>query len=164
MGQKILWAGRRSRKSFLKYYFVSIILFLISVLMLTNIIKVPEFPYSNFIPYITIIIGLIPMIFVEIKRMFVKYYIIEDRVNIIIGILKKIEDSIPFEMIEKTISNQSFFDRILKIGSVTVDTGEQKIILWKIDHPKEVENLIFKLRRSAWNKDTGNRSSPPPLD
>ncbi|MCD6367685.1 MAG: PH domain-containing protein [Candidatus Aenigmarchaeota archaeon] len=162
MDEKILWIGRRSRKSFLKYYFSAVVFFVLTVAMLINIIPnfLPE-TLDNMITYALFFLGVIFLLVAEVKRLIVKYIITNERIIENRGIFNITHDSIPYEMIEKMVLNQSLIKRILKIGDMIVDTGEKQLVLESLDNPQKIEDLIYKMREDAWKERYIERGRPP---
>lgn len=151
MDERILWKGKRSRRAFLVYYLLATLFFALTIFLYFNLIDIPYGIPSEV--YITLIgFGLISILAVEVKRIFVRYVITNERVIKNIGVLSKTEDSIPYEMIEKMICKLSFIQRILNVGDLVVDTGEKQLFLVSIDNPKKIEDLIYKLRDEAWKE------------
>jgi len=80
----------------------------------------------------------------EIKRRQTKYEISKYRVFKIVGKIKKRETTIPFQKIERTEVTQSMMDRLVDIGTVRVDTGEDHFLLEGVPEPKEIDQIIFE--------------------
>ena len=48
----------------------------------------------------------------------------------------------PFNKLERTEMSQGVIDRILGIGSVVVDTGEDQMTIKSVRNPRDVEQTI----------------------
>ena len=145
MEERMYWVGKKSRKAFIGLYSISIALITLSVLSFIGVI-------SGFLPFLSgvsfymgvlsasaavLVIGII-----EIKRIMVKYEISNHRVLKETGIINKKTDYIPYHMVEKMTLSKKWYERILKIGTIRVDTGETHFYMHSIDRPNEIEDVI----------------------
>lgn len=84
----------------------------------------------------------------EIKRLRKKYVIAQDAVERRDGILRRRTSFMPYNKVERVELDQSIFDRILGIGDVVIDTGEDIIALQAVKNPLKIhETLNKRLRR-----------------
>lgn len=83
-----------------------------------------------------------------------EYMIYEDRVILLKGILTKTEQNIPFRAITDFALERTLFDRILKLGSIKIQTagqsqrptGYEGKLLGLIDYDKRHEELREKIK------------------
>lgn len=147
MEEKIIWIGRRSRKSFFASYTIAfiIIIFGLSIsLGFLNIFFNLSLRTSFYASIFMISIGLVIVTVKEIKRILVKYTLTTTRIIKEEGIINKKSDYIPYQMIEKISVINKWYERILRIGSILVDTGEENFSIETIDHPENAEEIINK--------------------
>jgi len=84
----------------------------------------------------------------EIKRLRKKYIIAHDTVERRDGILRRRTNLMPYNKVERVELDQSILDRILGIGDVIIDTGEDIIVLQAVKNPSKIQETLSKrLRR-----------------
>lgn len=90
------------------------------------------------------LIALLLIIKAELNRFRIRYEISNYRVFKISGIFRKETISIPFQKLERCDVVQSSIGRLLNVGNVRVDTGEDHFLMEGVPKPKEIDDLIFK--------------------
>jgi uncharacterized membrane protein YdbT with pleckstrin-like domain len=152
MDEKTYWKGRKSRKSFLFHYIFGVLFLALGVITFSRILNQVVMFLSDFSLYVSVFltaIGAILILSSEFKRILTKYSITETRVVKEDGLVNKKIEYIPYQMVEKISSNQQWYERILKIGNIEIDTGEAHFWLKSVDHPQKLEGLIREaIRRS----------------
>ncbi len=78
----------------------------------------------------------------EIRRKSHKYTVYDTRIGVSEGILRKRVQYMPFNRVERVEINQSLIGRILGIGNVIVDTGDDQVKLQSIRSPAKAERLV----------------------
>lgn len=145
MDEKILWEGRKSRKVLLHYYLLGIVFIILALSLFLGFLD-QFLPFTSDIRvYLSLFlagIGIIIILIGEFKRILTKYMITETRVVKEGGIINKRTDQIPYQMVEKISSDNRWYERLLKIGNIEINTGEEDFWLESVDHPEEVEKLI----------------------
>ncbi len=151
MEERTYWTGRKSRKTFLHYYLFGTLLAIAALLLLTGFFDsfVSLGVFSSYASYLLGGVGVILVIASEIKRILVKYIITETRIIKEEGIINRHVDYIPYQMVEKISFRNMWYERLLKIGNLEVDTGEDSFWLYSIDNPEKVEGIINKAMGSA---------------
>ncbi|UCG95888.1 MAG: PH domain-containing protein [archaeon] len=145
MDEKTYWKGRKSRKSFLFHYVFGVLFLALGGITFSGILKQFITFLSDFYLYVSIFIAAIGAILIlssEFKRILTKYSITESRVVKEDGLINKKIEYIPYQMVEKISSSQQWYERVLKIGSIEIDTGEAHFWLNSISHPERLEKLI----------------------
>ena len=163
MEENMYWVGKISRKAFLGHYLISGVFLIISILFFLGIVSEYVPLLANFSFYIGIAaifaVGLI-MAIVEIKRITVKYEISNRRVLKENGIINKKTDYIPYHMVEKISLEKRWYERLLKIGTIKIDTGETHFYLFSVDRPDEVEDILRRAMGGVTRYgDDGQRNS-----
>lgn len=160
MEEKIIWKGRKSRKVFLHYYFFGILLIIFGLFSSIGLIN-SFLPFlavlSDYLSYFLVGIGLVLFVISEVKRVLVKYSITETRIIKESGIINKFIDYIPYQMIERISLHNMWYERLLKIGDIKIDTGEENLLIESVDHPEKLEKII----RDIINKITGGYYTKP---
>ncbi len=87
----------------------------------------------------------------ELKRKTTRYVITDNKIIREDGILNKNTQMIPYTQLERVDLRQSFLQRVLKIGTVVVDTGDDTLHIEMVPHPAEVQELLSqRLGRRAY--------------
>ncbi len=87
----------------------------------------------------------------ELKRATTLYVITDNKIIRKDGILSKNTQMIPYTQLERVDVNQSFGQRVLHIGTVVVDTGDDMMKIEHIPHPEKVQQLLSqRLGRRAY--------------
>ncbi len=98
----------------------------------------------------------------EFKRKTIRYIITDNKIIREDGILNKNTQMIPYTQLERVDLHQSFAQRILKIGTIVVDTGDDKLSIDMVRHPAKVQELLSnRLGRRAWDGQTPPGQQPP---
>jgi len=145
MEEKSYWQGKKSRKSFAGNYMISGLIFLIALMTgtgtLSGVVSFVDM-FSLYIAIALACVGVSLLTMIEVKRTSVKYSVTSRRVVKETGIFNKKKDYIPYQMVEKISVNELWYQRLLNIGDIKVDTGEANFYLESIDRPEKVEEII----------------------
>lgn len=98
-----------------------------------------------------LILALYSLLRAELKRATTFYVITDNKIIRKDGILNKNTQMIPYTQLNRVDLNQSFGQRILHIGTVVVDTGDDTLKIDHISHPEKVQQLLSaRLGRRAY--------------
>ena len=87
----------------------------------------------------------------ELKRRTTRYVITDNKIIREDGILSKNTEMIPYTQLNRVDLKQSFGQRILGIGTIVVDTGDDTMQIEMIKHPKKMQELLSeRLGRRGW--------------
>ena len=100
--------------------------------------------YATVVAWTLGFIGFVIVIRAEIARLTTKYTITSMRVIRRDGLVRRHTQYVLFNKIERVAVEQGLIDRLLNIGDLIVDTGDDFLLLWGIRGPKEVEIGIAK--------------------
>ncbi len=89
-----------------------------------------------------LILALYSLIRAELKRATTFYVITDNKIVRRDGILSKNTQMVPYTQLERVDLNQSLGQRILHIGTVVVDTGDDVLKIEQIPHPERVQQLL----------------------
>ena len=156
IGENILWEGRKTRKVFIHYYAVAFLLIVLGIISFAEIFW--KIPFSMHVSIILIAIGLVVIVVQEIKRLGVRYIITETRVIKEMGIVNKKTEYIPYQMVERISFESPWYMRILKIGDIRVDTGEDSFLLESLNHPEKIEALLNRAMERVIRYRQGGRN------
>ena len=107
-------------------------------------------------------LALLAFLAAELKRKTIRYIITDNKIIREDGILNKNTEMIPYTQLERVDLHQSFGQRILKIGTIVVDTGDDKLSIEMVRHPAKVQELLSnRLGRRAWDGQTPAGQQPP---
>ena len=144
-----LIAVRPSRILFLKYYVVAVLfLFLIFFLWFFDFL-IPGLSIISRTAiklWGTAVLGFLALVLVlvaELKRLATKYVVTDFRVIRMDGILRKSENVMPYNKLERVQLTQGLVERILGIGTLVVDTGEDQMLIASVRNPRNVERAIM---------------------
>lgn len=158
--EQIIYKTKPSRLNFSGKYFGGILCIILAVFL-----WIDYFSIASSLPIIYgfnllfwLVIGFIVVAFLlvlkaEIDRHKISYEISKHRVFKIVGILRKKQTTIPFQKLERTDVSQSILDRLVNIGTVRVDTGEDHFLLEGVPDPEEIDRIIFEegiKKQSRW--------------
>src|SRR5438128_12691730 len=91
----------------------------------------------------------------ELKRKTTRYIITDNKIIREDGILNKNTQMIPYTQLERVDLHQTFGQRILKIGTIVVDKGDDTLKIDMVRHPAKVQELLSnRLGRRAWTGQT----------
>ena len=107
-------------------------------------------------------LALLAFLAAELKRKTTRYIITDNKIIREDGILNKNTQMIPYTQLERVDLHQSFGQRILKIGTIVVDTGDDTLSIDMVRHPAKVQELLSnRLGRRAWAGQTPPGQQPP---
>lgn len=165
VSEKTLLVTRPTRLIALRFYSVMIIALIVAGIFFLRVI--PSFPntaiggvsLSIILGVLFLILALIAFLVAELKRKTTRYTITDNKVIREDGIFNKNTVMIPYTQLERVDLRQSFFHRILKVGTLVIDTGDDTMNIDTVRHPAKVQELLSsRLGRRGW---TG---SPPPQE
>ncbi len=89
-----------------------------------------------------LLLALYSLIRAELVRATTFYVITDNKIIRRDGILSKNTQMVPYTQLERVDLNQSLGQRILHIGTVIVDTGDDVLKIEQISHPDRVQALL----------------------
>jgi uncharacterized membrane protein YdbT with pleckstrin-like domain len=99
----------------------------------------------------------------ELKRKSTRYVITDNKIIREDGILNKNTEMIPYTQLERVDLHQSFGERLLKIGTIVVDTGDDTLKIEKVRHPAKIQAMLSdRLGRRGWTGPTPPPGQQPP--
>lgn len=78
----------------------------------------------------------------EVRRVATTFTITDSRVTKKAGIVNTTMDAVPYRQVERVELSQSLLQRIARVGTVTVDTGEDVLLIEHVSKPDNFERLI----------------------
>ena len=160
-GEKTLLVTRPTRLISLRYWVIMFLSLIIAGLFFFRVIErfYASFPnppvggivLSSVLAAVFLFFALIAFLAAELKRKTTRYIITDNKIIREDGILNKNTEMIPYTQLERVDLRQTFGQRILKIGTIVVDTGDDTLNMDMISHPAHVQELLSaRLGRRAW--------------
>ena len=171
-GEQTLLVTRPTRLIALRYYIGTFFFLIVSSVFLFSVLQrfVPAFPAPTIAGWTTnqivgalfLLFALVFLLVAELKRKTTRYIITDNKIIREDGILNKNTEMIPYTQLERVDLHQSLGERILKIGTIVVDTGDDSLHIDKVRHPKQVQEILSnRLGRRGWTGQTPAGQGPP---
>ena len=98
-------------------------------------------------------LGLLSLVTAELKRASTHYIITDNKIIRRDGILNKRTMMVPYTQLEKVDLNQSLLQRVLRIGTLNIDTGDDSITIDMVPSPTKVQDLLSqRMGRRAFQR------------
>lgn len=158
-GEQTLLTTRPTRYIAFHYYLLALLSLILAPLLYFHPFILDAIPRYTIGPVTTGDILLVVFLFLalysfvraELKRATTFYVITDNKIIRRDGILSKNTQMIPYTQLERVDLNQSLGQRILHIGTVVVDTGDDTMKIDHIPHPEKVQQLLSqRLGRRAY--------------
>ncbi len=168
MGQKeydkLLYKTAPSRIIFIRFYFLTFILAGLSASLSLDILSlglpsVAGRDLNTFLPLALGALSLSLFLYAELKRITRRYLVYENRVARREGILSKRIQYMPYNKVERVVFNQSILKRLLGIGDIIIDTGEDSIVFEAVRNPRRMEGMVSE-RLSSASSVSSNSQAP----
>lgn len=98
--------------------------------------------FDTIVSIFFLLIALYGFIRAELKRYTTSYVITDNKIVRTDGILNKNTQMIPYTQLNRVDLSQNLFQRILKIGTLVIDTGDDTLKIEMISHPRDVQDLL----------------------
>jgi len=145
--EKVIYKVRPSRRAFYIYYLLALPFLVAGTAVASGFLEVPDlwgFSLRTNLSMILFIVVLLIIVIAELKRLSLQYILTNDRVLKRAGIFDKRIFYMPYHKIEKIELHQLWYERLLGIGTVIVDTGEDIIELGGLGKPEIMEELVYR--------------------
>ena len=162
-GEKTLLETRPTRLISFKYYVVFVLAEVVALLFFASLIppvrdalagrEIFGWSYSTIIAVVLAILGFVSLITAELKRASTEYIITDNKIIRRDGILNKRTMMVPYTQLEKVDLNQSLLQRVLRIGTLNIDTGDDSISIDMVPRPAKVQELLSqRMGRRAFQR------------
>ncbi|HTD81037.1 MAG TPA: PH domain-containing protein [Thermoplasmata archaeon] len=94
---------------------------------------------TAFFAFLIIVLALLA----EFRRASTQYLVTDFRIIRKDGILRRTETVVPYRQLERVVLHQGILERILGIGSLIIDTGDDTVQINSIRDPRKVEQAIM---------------------
>ena len=147
--EKTLLSIRPSRIIVLRYYVGIVFLLIVAFAVWFFKYLLPPTPFiaqqilvtaaSSFLLLLAVLLWLIA----EYKRASTRYLVTDFRVIRREGILRRTETVVPYRQLERVQLTQGIIDRLLGIGTLVIDTGDDTVQIASVRDPRKVEEAIM---------------------
>lgn len=160
-GEQTLMAMKPTRYIALGYYLLFIVFLILAPLVYFRpwffdaIPRAPVGPMdtSFILAVVLLVLALYCLVRAELRRATTSYVITDNKIVRKDGILNKNTQMIPYTQLERIDLNQTLGQRILHIGTVVVDTGDDTLKIGHIAHPEKVQQLLSdRLGRKSYSQ------------
>lgn len=148
-GEQTLLVTRPTRLLSLGYYVLMAFVwaiagaFLLDLVPFVRGITIPVLgSLERFAAVVFFVFGLISLLYAELVRKSTRYIITDVKVIREEGILSKKTAMVPYSHLERVEVTQSLLQRILRIGTVVVDTGDDSILIDMVPKPSEIQRIL----------------------
>lgn len=159
-GERTLMTLRPTRLIAFRYYALLVVsLFLAIVLWFAGLlerygnvkVEIAGWTLDHILAIVFLVIALYAFLRAELKRATTRYIITDNKVIRQDGILSKNTQMMPYTQLERVDLNQSLGQRILHVGTIVVDTGDDTLDIEMIPHPAKVQEMLSeRLGRRAY--------------
>ena len=171
-GEQTLLVTRPTRLIALRYYVGAIFFLIVAGMFFFRVLQrfYPGFPSpaigslttNEIVGSLFLFLALVFTLVAELKRKTTRYIITDNKIIREDGILNKNTEMIPYTQLERVDLHQSLGERILKIGTIVVDTGDDSLTIDKVRRPKQVQEILSnRLGRRGWSGQTPGGQGPP---
>jgi len=161
-GEKTLLVTRPTRLVALRYYVGMFFSLILAGVFYFQVIErfAPSFPTLSVLGESTNVIlagvflflALLALLAAELLRKTTRYIITDNKIIREDGILSKRTAMSPYTQLERVDLHQSLLQRILRIGTIVVDTGDDSLNIDMIPHPRQVQDLLSaRMGRRAYS-------------
>lgn len=169
-GEKTLLVTRPTRLIALRFYTAMLLALALAGVFFFRVVQwfAPSFPnppvgswsLSTILASLFLALAVIAFLAAELKRKTTRYIITDNKIIREDGILSKNTEMVPYTQLERVDLHQTLAQRILRIGTIVVDTGDDSLRIDMVPHPTQVQELLSnRLGRRAW---AGAPPQPPP--
>lgn len=143
-GEQILFAGRPSWRSILGFY----VLGFLGAIVVGAIVKAADKTGTGVLAFLVLFALVVLVGF--LKRIGTNYTITSERLHIRRGLLSRSVQQTKLERVQNVNTDQSFFERILQIGTVDFDTAgtdDSDFTFSGVANPDEVVAAVDRAQR-----------------
>ncbi len=134
MPETVLLKLRPSRLISVHYYVATFVLWILALLAFRDVWNViPDwrplgtFRLQSIGAGLLAFLGLLTLLLAELKRLSTKYIVTDERLIRRDGVLRRRVNEMPHTKVERIELDQGIIERILRLGDLVIDTGEDTI-------------------------------------
>jgi len=162
-GEQTLLETRPTRLISFKYYVLFVLAEALALILFADLvpqiqnavgtISILGWSLSTILSVLLAALGLLSLVTAELKRASTHYIITDNKIIRRDGILNKRTMMVPYTQLEKVDLNQSLLQRVLRIGTLNIDTGDDSITIDMVPSPTKVQDLLSqRMGRRAFQR------------
>ncbi len=149
-GEQTLLTAKPTRYIALHYYVLMLIAIIVAPLVFFHVSYLSQLPdppagpvhSDTIIAGLLLLLALYCLVRAELKRATTIYIITDNKIIRRDGILSRNTQMMPYTMLNRVDLNQTFGQRMLHIGSILVDTGDDRMSIDHVAHPERIQQLL----------------------
>lgn len=149
-GEQTLLTAKPTRYIAFHYYVLMLVSLILAPLIFLHIWYFDLVPATQLGPVtlrdilaaLLLLLALYSLLRAELKRATTFYIITDNKIIRRDGILSRNTQMMPYTMLNRVDLTQSFGQRLLHIGSVLVDTGDDRMSIDHVAHPERIQQLL----------------------
>ncbi len=149
-GEQTLLTAKPTRYIAFHYYVLMILAVILAPLFFFQIAyfrlvpnpQVGPVHLDTIIAGVLLLLALYCLLRAELKRATTFYIITDNKIIRRDGILNRNTQMMPYTMLNRVDLSQTFGQRLLHIGSVLVDTGDDRMSIDHVAHPERIQQLL----------------------
>ena len=155
-GEQTLLETRPTRLISFKYYVLFVLAEALALILFADLvpqiqnavgtISILGWSLSTILSVLLAALGLLSLVTAELKRASTHYIITDNKIIRRDGILNKRTMMVPYTQLEKVDLNQSLLQRVLRIGTLNIDTGDDSITIDMVPSPTKVRSRASRGR------------------
>ena len=160
-GEQTLLETRPTRLISFKYYVLFVLAEALALILFADLvpqiqnavgtISILGWSLGTILSVVLAALGLLSLVTAELKRASTHYIITDNKIIRRDGILNKRTMMVPYTQLEKVDLNQSLLQRVLRIGTLNIDTGDDSITIDMVPRPAQVQELLSqRMGRKAY--------------
>jgi len=137
---------RQTRKAFIHWYLLSLILIILGILLLFNVIK----GFFAITSYLILMIGILNIVYFEVRRIVNSLIVDKHKLERSSGIFSTHETSAYYNKITDITVKKNLFGKMLNFGDLHINTSgtiTHEIVFKSISHPGELRNFLESLKK-----------------
>ncbi|OGS45898.1 MAG: hypothetical protein A3K66_01250 [Euryarchaeota archaeon RBG_16_67_27] len=162
-GEQTLLETRPTRLISFKYYVLFVLAEALALILFADLvpqiqnavgtISILGWSLGTILSVVLAALGLLSLVTAELKRASTHYIITDNKIIRRDGILNKRTMMVPYTQLEKVDLNQSLLQRVLRIGTLNIDTGDDSITIDMVPSPTKVQDLLSqRMGRRAFQR------------
>ncbi len=149
-GEQTLLTAKPTRYIAFHYYVLMIIAIIVAPLVFFRVSILSQLPdqrvgpvhLDTIIAGVLLLLALYCLLRAELKRATTFYIITDNKIIRRDGILSRNTQMMPYTMLNRVDLSQTFGQRMLHIGSILVDTGDDRMMIDHVAHPEKIQQLL----------------------
>jgi uncharacterized membrane protein YdbT with pleckstrin-like domain len=164
-GEKVVFEGHPSWRSIISFYLKGLVIAAVAGGIAALITAIGDGVSWPVVALVAVVIFLAVVVIGFVRRITTTYTITNQRLHIRTGILTRSVQQTKLERVQNVNTQQSFFDRLLRVGLVDFDTAgtdDSDFTFHGVNNPVGVVAAVDKAQREAADAEPPAPDRPPP--